>query len=86
MGDLHYLNNLLRDCARFLLLHQLCKDAFKIWKAHQLNQIRGRSIGQNSSFCNHDDTAANLFDDFKHMRDIENGFALRSEQLEEIFE
>jgi hypothetical protein len=72
--------------ARVLLLNQLRKDAFKIGKAHQPGEIGGRSVGQDPALCNDDDAVADLLDDFKHMRDVEDRFAFCGEQLKQIFE
>ena len=86
MANLHHLHHLLRNGPRVLLLDQLRKDAFKIGQAHQLRKVGGASIGQDPAFGDHDDAVADLLDDFKHMGDVEDSFALRREQLDEVFE
>src|ERR1700685_3404923 len=86
MANLHHLDHLLRRAAGILLLHQLRKHALKIRQAHQFGELGGMSVGQNSALGNHDHAAANLLDHFKHMGDVDHCFALRSQQLEQIFE
>ena len=86
LANLHHLNHLLRECARILLLNELCEDAFEIWQTHQLGQVAWMRVGENPALRNDDDAVADLLDDFKHMGDVEDSFALRREQLDEVFE
>ena len=86
MGTPHHIDHSLRNALRVLLFDQLRKDAFKIGQAHQLRKVGGAGIGQDPALGDNDHAIADLLDDFKHMGDVEDSFALRREQLDEVFE
>ena len=86
MSGLHDLHDLLSDSPGILLADELGECALKIGKTHELRQLGRMGIGENSAVGNYNDAAADLFNNFEHMRDVENGLALRSKQFKEIFE
>ena len=57
-----------------LLLDQLREDALEIGQLHQLCQFSRGGIRENRSAGDHDHSIADLFNDLKHMRDVEDGF------------
>ena len=86
MSGLHDLHDLLGDGPGILLADELGEGAFEVWKVHEFGQLGRMGIGKNSAVGNHDDTVADLLDNFEHVRDIKNSLALRGQQFQQIFE
>jgi hypothetical protein len=81
MSGLHDLHDLLGHDASVLLPDELSECALKIGQMHELRQLGRMGVGENSAVGNYNDTAADLFNNFEHMRDVENGLAVRSKQF-----
>ena len=47
---------------------------------------RGGRVGEDAPAGEDDDAVANALDDLEHVRDVEDGLALRGEQDEEVLE
>ena len=76
----------MRDGARVLLLHQLGEDAFEVGKAREFGQFGWFRVGEDPAPGNHNDAVADLFDGFKDVGDVENGFAFGGEQFQQMLE
>src|SRR5271155_706814 len=76
----HHFDHFVGDGFRVLLLDQLREDAFETRQLHKLRQLRRRCVRTNLSLGDHNDAAANLLDNFKHMRNVEDGFTLGGER------
>jgi hypothetical protein len=86
MSGLHDFDDGTRAGARVLLLDELREDTLKVGKTHKAGEIAGRRVGEDFAAGDDDDAAADLFDDFENVRDVEDGFALDGQDFEKILE
>ena len=86
MSGLHDFDDGTRAGARVLLLDELREDTLKVGKTHKAGEIAGRRVGEDFAAGDDDDAAADLLNDLENVRDVEDGFALGSQDFEKVFE
>ena len=69
-----------------LLLDELGEDAFEVGELEGGFEFGGWGVGEDLAFGDDDDAIADELDHLKDVRDVEDGFALRGELLQEVFE
>ena len=84
MVDRHNVDELIGNALGILLLDELRKNALEIGERQRSLEFGGGRIGENLAFRDDDNSVTDDLNYLKHVRDVENRFALRSQLLQKI--